>query len=173
MKKLQKLKLANKCSLQELTIGMQPLGAIDLAAMIGGLNEQLSISGGVLKNVEGGVLFTGSDGSTCLFEHVSWSTDYVLPGKAYQLNGTIHISESWLNDEEYPFTVKRFAHEFGHYLQQQEYGTSSYLWNVAVRSVYSVATDPANHYSEPFEQDATNRGEDYLKDHLKKPNPKK
>lgn len=170
MKKLKKMKLANRCSLHELAVGMQPLGAIDLAAMIGGLNEQLPISGGVLENVEGGVLFTGSDGSTCLFEGVSWSTKAVCSGTAYQLSGIIHISYDWINAEEYPFNVTNFAHEFGHFLQQQEYGTWNYLWDVAVPSVYDIwHNGGTNHHQQPYEQDADKRGEDYMNEHMKKP----
>ena len=175
MKKLKKMTLANRCSLHELAVGMQPLGAIDLAAMIGGLHEQLSISGGVLENVEGGVLFTGNDGSTCLFEGATFVAGGSLPGSAYQMSGTIHISYDWLNDKKYPFNVNNFAHEFGHYLQQQEMGLGSYLVDVAAPSGYDMALryvgcNPGYAHNElPYEKDADDRGKKYMEEHMKKP----
>lgn len=78
---------------------------------------------------------------------------------AYQLNGTIHISDSWANNG---FSNFDFAHEYGHYLQQEEIGTANYLVNVAIPSVISAWTNPENHSSQSYEIDATERGIGYM-----------
>lgn len=172
MKKLKKMKLANRCSLQQLNDRMLPLGAIDLAAMIGGMGEKLNISGGSLENVEGGVLFTGSDGSTCLFEGVSWTSNCVFSGTAYQAMGYIHISNDWVNAAYHPFDINDFAHEFGHYLQEQEYGLAYYLGIAAPSAAEIYFFNGQYHDLLPGEQDADKRGEEYMKEHMKKPEPK-
>lgn len=173
--KLKKMKLANKCSLQQLAGEMPVLGTIDQAAIIGGWGE-LNISGGKLENVWGGVQFTGDDGSTCFFEGV-WcgSGSYIVANNtAYQMLGWIQISDSWIYDDKNPFNIHDFAHEFGHHLQEEEYGFWGYIAGVAMPSVYDMLVNGGyGHKQQPYEQDAYNRGEEYLKNHMKKPEPKK
>ncbi len=147
---------------------MPVLGKVDQAFLLGGGNI-LYISGGYLENMSYGVLFVGNDGTRCFFNGVSWTTDGlyniipVVENTAYQWNGTIHIDYGWAKDG---FNVYNFAHEFGHYLQQEEMGTYNYLRYVAYPSMYNLQfEDGYNHNSMPYETDATSRGIKFFNTH--------
>lgn len=120
--------------------------------------DRLRISGGTLIDTAEGVDFISDTGEKTHFKGVDISTSWVLDDTAYQLNGTIHISEKWAKDG---FDIYDFAHEYGHYLQQQD---PDYNYPVTMlQSMWSVATDSGNHANQPFEKDATRRGEEYLR----------
>ena len=42
-----------------------------------------------------------------------------------------------------------------------------------VKSIYSLLTDPENHHNQPYEKDATRRGEEYLRENAGKGGKKK
>lgn len=129
------------------------------------LNE-LRIEGGVLREVDEngihGVMYYGDNGATCFFSGVRMTTKLVLNGYAYQFNGTIHVSASWASNG---FNVYDFAHEYGHYLQQESMGDAEY-YKIAIQSGYSVITKPEEHPNQPFEVQATDLGNQYLRTHM-------
>lgn len=152
MKKIERLKLnVLKEKVQVLTVDEQ-------RQFIAG-DGTWRIKGGYLYEVDGGTIFCGDDDRFVWFPGVGVSTSYVVDGTAYQLNGTIHISEDWLDDG---FDIYDFAHEYGHYLQQVEMGNWKYYKDVAAESAGDMITDPDNHSSQPYEQDATERGYNFL-----------
>lgn len=126
--------------------------------------DEVNISGGKLVNARdaGGVLYKGDDGASCLFKGVSLSLGRVVDRSAYQWNGTIHVSPGWIASG---FTVNDFAHEYGHFLQQNQSGVIGYC-RIALSSMYSLATNPRNHSSRSFEREATELGRAYLKENM-------
>lgn len=136
-----------------------------------GSDSTINISGGTLKNTNGGVLYTGNDGSSCFFTGVSASVVGWIPdGTACQWSGTIYIETGWAASS---FNVNDFAHEYGHYLQQQEMGTGSYIWSVGISSVWDmIKNGGCGHSDLPYEKDATERGMAYLNANMKKPTKK-
>ena len=130
--------------------------------------EHLRISGGTLIDTAAGVDFISDTKEITHFKGVDFSTSYVFDNTAYQLNGMIHISEKWLKNG---FNIYDFAHEYGHYLQQQD-PNYNYLATM-LESGFSVLTDPENHDNQPFEKDATRRGEEYLRKNAGKGGKKK
>lgn len=129
--------------------------------------SELHISGGVLKQVSDGVYYYGDNGSSCFFKGAKITTS-LATGGAYQLNGWIHVDPSWTT---HGFNVYDFAHEYGHYLQQQKEGLKYY--ETAVKSLYSaiyasLTKDWDSHTQKPYEQEATALGNEYLKEHMKK-----
>ena len=168
MKKIQRL------SLNELEETCTLLSDYSQTSILGGGEENITIniSGGTLKEINGGVQYTGSDGSTCYFSGVSLSTKSP-EGTAYQYGGTIHIDEKWSS-----FDVNDFAHEYGHYIQEQEMGTFAYTFYVGVRSAFdvmwgnfldSIGVSHKDHSARSYEVDATKKGDDYLKDNMHTP----
>ena len=152
MKKIKRLSLnglKETCLLLDDTTKMSILGG-------GG---KVNISNGTLENMQNGVQYVGTDGTTCFFEGVNFVIGGTLENTAYQFNGTIHIDESWLKNG---FNVDNFAHEYGHHLQQQEMGTLYYFAYVAIPSVWNEwAEGGSGHSSMPYEKDADKRGSDY------------
>ena len=130
--------------------------------------EHLRISGGTLIDTAAGVDFISDTKEVTHFKGVDFSTSWVRDDTAYQLNGTIHISEKWLKNG---FTIYAFAHEYGHYLQQQDPNCNYPL--MAAESAFSELFDPENHANQPFEKDATRRGEEYLRKNAGKGGKKK
>jgi len=119
----------------------------------------LPITGGFLEAGMGGTTFHGKNGMKVFFPGIRFSTNMVAPHAAYQLGGVIYISVSWARRG---FDLKAFAHEYGHFLQQQEWGILYYLFKVAIPSVFSAWFFPATHYLKSYEQDATFRGNRWL-----------
>ncbi len=117
----------------------------------------LRIEGGTLMDTPEGVDFISDSGEITHFIGVDLSTSWVTSNAAYQLNGTIHIGKKWLKNG---FDLYDFAHEYGHYLQQQD-PNHNYTLTI-IKSVYSLLTNPKNHENQPFEKDATRRGNEYL-----------
>lgn len=149
-----------KASIEELRKEMPVLNEEEEQSIVGG--ERIRISGGYLESVDGGTYFYGDNGSTVFFKGVDFSIDSKLIAdySAYQFNGTIHVEEKWAYNG---FDIYVFAHEYGHYLQQEEMGFWNYLTDVAIPSMYSAQhNDPYTHSQQPFEKDATKRGEEYL-----------
>lgn len=130
--------------------------------------EHLRISGGTLIDTAAGVDFISDTKEVTHFKGVDFSTSWVRDDTAYQLNGTIHISEKWLKNG---FNIYDFAHEYGHYLQQQDPNCNYPL--MAAESAFSELFDPENHANQPFEKDATRRGEEYLRKNAGKGGKKK
>lgn len=126
--------------------------------------DALRIAEGALLNLADGCLFVGDGGERCLFRGVRYSTRGVRANTAYQANGVIRISERWLSDAQCPFGLHDFAHEYGHYLQQRDYGWWDYYSRVAWDSITHLGDD---HYARPYEADATRRGAAYLAEHLR------
>lgn len=117
--------------------------------------DTIVIAGGELVTTANGVTYYGNNGSCITFTGVKFSTEKVLPNTAYQLNGTIHVSEKWIDNG---FNVYNFAHEYGHYIQEEEMGKLDY-YKMAIQSMYNLATDPENHYNMP---QASELGYNYL-----------
>ena len=159
MKKVRRIKLD---SLQK---DLLYLSKGQLQSFLGGKGKKgTRIYGGTLLNTDNGVVWTGDDGKSGRFYGVSFTIDDVCPDDtAYQLLGTIHIERGWAEDD---FNIYNFAHEFGHYLQEEEYGFWEYL-KMASESAKSVLEDPDNHMNQPYEKDATKRGLEYLNKNLK------
>lgn len=128
----------------------------------GGTGDYLWISGGYLEDTSSGVVFHGNDGCTMFYEGVDISTNVVVSNAAYQLFGTIHIDNGWANNG---FDIDDFNHEYGHYIQEQQMGTSSYIINIGLPSAYDVATGNSEHMSQPYEIEATNLGNSYYNNH--------
>lgn len=165
MRKLTKLKVA------ELSKEMPILTIEEEKGVIGGWDpvtgyQTLQIYGGSLIEQSNGTWFYGDDGRRIFFEGIGISTSYVLDRGAYQAGGTIHVGEYWANNG---FGVDKFAHEYGHYLQEQEMGGAAYWSQVAVPSAYSAWSDLSNHDNQPYEQDATNRGQSYMNNNTSYP----
>lgn len=160
MKKIKKHSLKSlkeNCILLDDSTQMSILGGVDV----------LKINGGTLEEINGGVQYTGDDGSSCYFEGVTISTCFVREGTAYQLFGCIHISEDWINGG---FSVKNFAHEYGHYLQEKEMGIFDYIVDVAYPSAYNMwFEDGYNHNELECEIDADRRAQEYLQSHWIEP----
>lgn len=164
MKKIQRLSLnglEETCTLLKDSAQASILGGIDI-----------KIKGGVLQEINGGVQYTGEDGSTCFFSGVSLSTDSAS-GTAYQYGGTIHIDEKWKS-----FNINDFAHEYGHYLQEQEMGTFTYTFSVAIPSGLDImwgdfldwlGISHTDHSNRSYEKDATEKGDDFLKNNMHTP----
>lgn len=121
------------------------------------------IQGGYLIPKETHVLFPSDKGEEIIFQGIRVSTSRVVKNAAYQLNGVIYISKNWIKKG---FSVQDFAHEYGHYLQQKELGLFKYLVKIAFPSMFSLAAKPKKHFQRPFERDATNKGNEYLKRYL-------
>lgn len=119
----------------------------------------LPITGGLLAAGRRGTTFHGENGLQVFFPGIRFSTNLVVPHAAYQLGGVIHISVTWAGRG---FDLNAFAHEYGHFLQQQEWGILYYLFKVAIPSVYSAWFFPATHHLNWYEQDATLRGNRWL-----------
>lgn len=149
MKKIQRLSLnglKETCLLLDDTTKMSILGG----------GDKVNIKGGTLENMQNGVQYVGTDGTTCFFEGVNYAIGGIVwKDSAYQLLGTIRISKSWIEDG---FSVESFAHEYGHYLQQKDMSVWDYTI-LAVKSLYSSISD--GHSSKSYEQDASGRGSDY------------
>ena len=110
-----------------------PLNDSIQASILGG-GYPLKIKGGTLVEKNGGVQYTGDDGTTCFFSGVSLGNS-ALSGTAYQYNGTIHIDEGWANGKDgVQFDINNFIHEYGHFLQEQEMGHFEYSFRVAIPS---------------------------------------
>ena len=154
------MKKLTRKNLDELTNAMPVISEQDQRSCVGG-------APGDILDISGGTVFFGENGFMTFYRDVTFSTKNVVDGAAYQLNGVIHISQSWANNG---FSNDDFAHEYGHFLQQQEMGTLAYLRYVAIPSMESVWTDPDNHASEPFEIDATERGMEYKNNNTWYPN---
>lgn len=161
MKKIQKL------SLNGLEETYTLLNDSAQASILGG--EDIKINGGLLQEVNGGVQYTGEDGASCFFSGVSLSTK-ASSGTAYQYGGTIHIDEKWTS-----FDINDFAHEYGHYIQEQEMGTFTYTFSVAIPSAFDVmwgnyldwlGISHTDHSNRSYEKDASDKGNDYLKNNM-------
>lgn len=162
------MKKLTRKNLDELTNAMPVISEQDQRSCVGGApGDILDISGGYLIEMSGGTVFFGENGFMTFYRDVTFSTKNVVDGAAYQLNGVIHISDSWVNNG---FSNDDFAHEYDHFLQQQEMGTAAYLATVVIPSVWSAWTDPENHANEPFEIDATERGMEYKNNNTWDPN---
>lgn len=113
--------------------------------------ETLRIAGGFLQETGNGTWYYGEDGKQIFFEGIGISTaEPIASGTAFQVGGVISISQDWLNDTRHPFTIKDFAHEYGHYLQELEMGSGSYWKDVAIPSGYNLLTDPGSHDDMPY-----------------------
>lgn len=157
MKRIRRIKLD---SLQK---EMSFLPKKQLSIFVGGGDNPYRINGGTIQNTDIGVVWMGDDGRSCTFYGVSFDIGGLCyANAAYQLSGTIHIGSEWA---ENGFGVYDFAHEFGHYLQQEEYGFLGYVTDVIIPSVTSASSP--NHSEIPCEKDATKRGKDYLDKNLK------
>ncbi len=127
--------------------------------------DTLEIKEGTLQNMPNGVLFRSTNGRNCLFEDVRFRVGawWIPRFTAYQFCNVVHISRTWAMQK---INLALFAHEYGHLLQQKELGFWKYLWYVAVPSVWSIIRHPREHDRISIEKDATQRGMEYLSQHL-------
>lgn len=120
----------------------------------------ICIADGTLHWCEQGTLFVGHRSERILFRGVRARLGGTLPNTAFQFNGCIRIGRQWQKS----FTVALFAHEYGHFLQQQQLGLWRYTW-LALKSVLSVVLSTLlrrhNHFTRSFERNATYRGQQY------------
>lgn len=160
------MKKLKKFSFQEIRAQMQQIGNRESEALKGGMIiSSFPINGGKIVNYSSevfgnyAVYYPDNGGSPIAMDgvNVSGGTFGQASDAAYQMNGEIHVGSGFDT-----FDVNTLAHEYGHYLQQESMGDSSYMFGVAIPSVYSVLTNPEDHSSQPFEVDATNRGEEYF-----------
>lgn len=123
-------------------------------------SNAIIISGGELVQMGNDVIYYGNNGAHVTFRGVKYEINkhLIAPNTAYQLNGTIHISQSWLDNG---FNIYNFAHEYGHYIQEEDMGKLEYYY-YALQSMYSLLTDPDNHGNTPFEKQAEELGYNYL-----------
>lgn len=124
--------------------------------------DSLQISGGTLRQYAGGVIFTSKNGDQCCAFPGVKMTSVAVNGGAYQLLGYIGIDSDWVSNG---FTIYDFAHEYGHYLQQEKYGYWEYLYHIMPESLKTVGTP--EHKNNPVEVEATQLGEEYLSTHKK------
>jgi hypothetical protein len=118
--------------------------------------ERIDISGGYLQECKNGTVYIPEDNSGfAWFYGVNMSTGLVASGAGFQLNGTIHISQEWLDSG---FNIYDFAHEYGHYIQQQKAKGLSYLVDIAIPSTINIIINPSSHDEQWYEQNATQLG---------------
>ncbi|MFT4073149.1 MAG: hypothetical protein QM654_14645 [Dysgonamonadaceae bacterium] len=138
---------------------MPVISGNSLRRYVGG-GDVLRISGGTLVEEKEGTTFYGDDGSSTFYKGVSFSTNGApITGTAYQLNGTIHINKSWANSS---FNQCDFAHEYGHYLQQQSMSTIEYAKLSAKSLISGFFNTAEEHLRQNFEMEATRLGEEYM-----------
>ncbi|MGE9314219.1 hypothetical protein ACLOAU_21370 [Niabella sp. CJ426] len=130
-------------------------------------DDQMAINGGLLVETANGVQYYGSSGTVAFFPGVKLSKN-AANNTAYQMNGTIHINENWANNG---FDIDDFAHEYGHYLQQQGRGQFRYLLEIALPSVgsavignilYKMFGTENFHDNQWYEKSATQLGQEFL-----------
>ncbi|MDR1153628.1 MAG: hypothetical protein LBL04_02870 [Bacteroidales bacterium] len=105
------------------------------------------------------VYYPSDGGSSVVFDgvHVNGNTlPFQGQDTACQLNGQIRVGSEYASY----FTLEDTVHEYGHYLQQQEMGTYKYIKDVGLNSIQTVYE--SDHSSQWYEQDATQRGNDYM-----------
>lgn len=96
-------------------------------------------------------------GQSVVFDRVVFSSGTAPDGSAYQLNGVIRVGE---NPAEI-FDISLMIHEYGHYIQQEEMGTMTYLVYAGSGSAYGRMSDTP-YYQILSEADASNRGNEYI-----------
>lgn len=165
MKKLKKL------TLNVLQESAQVLSPTEQSSIIGG-GTVYKIGYGTIEDTGYGVWLETDSGYGCFFSGVKIEIGGCVGKSAYQLNGTIHISESWINDPAKSFTVYNFMHEYGHYMQQ-DYGGNAYYTYVggtsAIVTVYDYFFDTNYAQGLNVEQQADLLGQvffDYTKSYL-------
>jgi hypothetical protein len=129
----------------------------------GGYVGSYSINGGTITNWTYGdynyAVFTSNGGQVLVLEgvHVGGNTlPFQESDTACYFNGEIRIGSDWSD-----FGFSDLVHEYGHYLQSQDMSAADY-WSGAVGSAWNIWQDDGEGHSEmPFEQDATNRGNEY------------
>jgi natural product precursor len=154
MKKLEKI------SLRDLKSEVRLISDEELKTLKGGdgPNSTITISDGCIENYNGYALYYPNNGGCTVFlsgVNVGGESLFQPSGSAYQFNGTIHVGSDYTS-----FNRKDLEHEYGHWIQESQMGSASYLWNVGIPSM-ATASNP-NHLSEPYEVDATNLGSQYF-----------
>lgn len=123
------------------------------------------IQDGTIRNTSEGVVYLANDGKQCLFPSVRFSIKDHLGSRAYQMRGVIHIGKAWINSD---FSINHFAHEFGHYLQEVEYGKFIFFFKVGIPSFCACGFLPEEKRDHmKIEEDATNRGMAFLDSNLR------
>lgn len=126
----------------------------------------IAINGGTLIRKMNGTLYIGDNGASCFFPEIKVKvSNFVCKGTAYQWLGVIYIAKGWSDKE---FNIHHFIHEYGHFLQQREFGVFSFLLKIAIKSVFSLCFFPKRHTQRQYEKDATYRGRTFWNNHHKK-----
>ncbi|MDR1022695.1 MAG: hypothetical protein LBL94_05425 [Prevotellaceae bacterium] len=146
------------CQANDLPIGSN-VSQFYLSNGYGGYDHCYALHDGYLYETKDGIVVCGSNGNSILLAGVKFGT-WLIEGYGFQVGGTIRLGGSR------GFTVADVVHEYGHYLQQQSMSNFKYFTDVAVPSLISVITDPDNHHKQPYEQDATERGNAYYKQNV-------
>ncbi|SEJ78985.1 hypothetical protein SAMN05216327_12019 [Dyadobacter sp. SG02] len=128
----------------------------DLNSIRGG--DTIYINGGYIVNSGGNATFYSNNGTSFTLPGATVYSSQNWGDNHYQLSGGIYLDPNGGAD------VSTLIHEYGHYLQQQQMGTGSYI-AAGLGSAYSVYTNPGEHASQPFEVQATNYGYQYIAQH--------
>lgn len=155
-----------RASIEELRKEMPVLNEEEEQSIVGGTKvSSIRINGGYLisydyENELGQLTVFQPDGGgqPIVFDGVVCSNSSAPDGSAYQLNGIVRVGDS----PEYYFNIGLMIHEFGHYLQQEEKGTISYLWYAGKGSLEGRMDKDIDYYDIPSERDASNRGNNYM-----------
>jgi len=130
----------------------------------GGATGSYAISGGNIVNYEFDgekyCVFYGDNGDSFVFRGVNVGSGSMGGGVAYQLNGTIHLGDSYSS-----FDVDDMLHEYGHYMQQILGSFGSYV-GVAANSLWATIRQKLSgnydYYSNSSEQKASLLGQIYM-----------
>ena len=125
---------------------------------------EVNIKGGSLVSYDNSgkgddyTVYQGNDGTLLVFDGVTAKNDYAPDGSAYQLNGTVHVGAG----PTACFDVGTMVHEYGHYLQEESWGTVPYVVAAGAGSLYGRLDQDTDYYQIPTEAGANKRGQAYI-----------
>lgn len=127
--------------------------------------DMVYINYGTIRNTNEGVVYLANDGKRCLFPEVKFKLSEKLGYRAYQMRGVIHVGSQWIGGN---FKIDDFTHEFGHFLQEKEYGHFIYFFKIAVPSFCACGFLTGDERENlKIEKDASDRGKAFLDDNLR------
>lgn len=157
MKKLQKL------TLKDFDGKMQLMDLSDQKGLLGGTDvTRVNINGGYILSYDNAgsdndySIYFDNNGNQIVFDGIT-TDNGDLNGSAYQYNG-IHVGSG----PTLFFDIGTMIHEYGHYLQQKEWGSLVYGVVAGTSSGYGHITDSDDYYQIYSEQNASQRGQAYM-----------